>query len=194
MIKKNKGEKNYFYSLSVNYTNRSPAVGNDSQNSINCRRRAAIIYELTINPLTNNSVARLYFIMPRIMLFSYSYARQKINNRKKSWFAGHFDDHADQAVRCQAHCPERQVYGYPRCHWTPPSGNYSPRIASADAMVINFCVKNWVVALWKSLFEACVQRHETDPLLSSLKQQAAWKGRTPRLKPKSTANFLAIKR
>ena len=49
MIKKNKGEKNYFYSLSVNYTNRSPAVGNDSQNSINCRRQAAIIYELTIN-------------------------------------------------------------------------------------------------------------------------------------------------
>jgi hypothetical protein len=27
-----------------------------------------------------------------------------------------------------------------------------------------------------------------------LKQQAAWKGRTPRLKPKSAANFLAIKR
>ena len=82
MIKKNKGEKNYFYSLSVNYTNRSPAVGNDCQNSINCRRRAAIIYELTINILTINSVAWLYFIMTRIMLFSYGYARQIINNRK----------------------------------------------------------------------------------------------------------------
>jgi hypothetical protein len=81
---KQRRKKKYFYSLSVNYTNRSPAVGNDSQNSINCRRRAAIIYVLTINILTNNSVARLYFIMPRIMLFSYSYARQKINNRKKS--------------------------------------------------------------------------------------------------------------
>jgi hypothetical protein len=33
-----------------------------------------------------------------------------------------------------------------------------------------------------------------DPLLSSSKQQAAWKGRTPQWsKPKSTAMFLAIK-
>ncbi len=71
----------YFYSLSVNYNNRSYAVRNDSQNGINCRRQAAIIYELTNNILTNNSVvARLYFIMTRIMLFSYyGYARQIIN-------------------------------------------------------------------------------------------------------------------
>ena len=81
-INKIKGKIIYFYSLSVNYNNRSPAVGNDSQNSINCRRRAAIIYELTINILTNNSVARLYFIMPRIMLLSYSYAQQIINNKR----------------------------------------------------------------------------------------------------------------
>ena len=39
----------YFYSLSVNYNNSSPAIGNDSQNSINCCRRANIIYELTNN-------------------------------------------------------------------------------------------------------------------------------------------------
>jgi hypothetical protein len=64
----------YFYSLSVNYNNRSPATGNDSQNGINCHRRAAIIYELTNNILTNNSVAQLYFVMTRIMLFSYGYA------------------------------------------------------------------------------------------------------------------------
>jgi len=35
---------------------------------------------------------------------------------------------------------------YPRCHWTPPSGKYSPRIAPVDAMVINFGVKNQAVA------------------------------------------------
>jgi hypothetical protein len=29
----------------------------------------------------------------------------------------------------------------------PPSGNYSPRITPADAMVIDFVVKNQVVAL-----------------------------------------------
>ena len=73
----------YFYSLSVNYNNHLPAAGIDSQNGINCSRRAAIIYELTNNILTNYSVARHYFIMTRIMLFSYSYARQIINNRKK---------------------------------------------------------------------------------------------------------------
>jgi len=73
----------YFYSLSVNYNNHSPVVGNDSQNGIICRRQAAIIYELTNNILTNNSVAWLYFIMTGIMLFSYGYARQIINNRKK---------------------------------------------------------------------------------------------------------------
>jgi hypothetical protein len=40
----------------------------------------------------------------------------------------------------------KHVQGYPtRCHWPPPSGNYSPRIASVDAMVINFGVK---VKLW----------------------------------------------
>jgi hypothetical protein len=100
----------YFYSLSVNYNNRSPATGNDSQNGINCRGRAAIIYKLTDNILMNNSVARLYFILTRIMLFSYGYARQIINNRKKfSCFACHVYGHADQAVRCRAHCPVRQL-------------------------------------------------------------------------------------
>ena len=83
-INKIKGKIIYFYSLSVNYNNRSPAVGNDSQNGINCRRRAAIIYELTNNILTIKSVARLYFIMTRIVLFSYGYAQQIINNRKNA--------------------------------------------------------------------------------------------------------------
>jgi hypothetical protein len=46
-----------------------------------------------------------------------------------------------------------------------PSGKYSPRIASVDAVVINFGVKHPVVALWKSLSEASIQkaqnRHST---------------------------------
>jgi len=37
--------------------------------------------------------------------------------------------------------------GYPRCHWMPPLGDYLPRIAPADAMVIDFGIKNRVVAL-----------------------------------------------
>ena len=107
---KRKEKQIYFYPLSVNYKNPSPAVSNDSQNSLNCRRRAAIIYELTNNILKNNSVARHYFIMTRIMLFSYGNARQIFNNRKKcSCFAVHFNGHADQVVRCQAHHPVWQV-------------------------------------------------------------------------------------
>jgi hypothetical protein len=45
----------YFYSLSVNYNNRSPAVGNDSQNGI------PIINELTNNILTNNTILVLLY-------------------------------------------------------------------------------------------------------------------------------------
>jgi hypothetical protein len=44
----------------------------------------AIIYKLPNNILMNNSVAWLYFIMTRIALFSYGYARQIINNGKNA--------------------------------------------------------------------------------------------------------------
>jgi hypothetical protein len=44
----------YFYSLSVNYKNPSPAVGNDSQNGIHCHRQTTIIYRLTKYKATNN--------------------------------------------------------------------------------------------------------------------------------------------
>ena len=47
-----------FYSLSVHYNNCSPVVGYDSQNGINCRWEATIIYKLTKDIVTNNSVAR----------------------------------------------------------------------------------------------------------------------------------------
>jgi hypothetical protein len=40
---------------------------------------------------------------------------------------------------------------------------YSSRIVPADAMVIDFCVTNQVVALWKSLFEASVQKARNGP-------------------------------
>ena len=51
----------------------------------------------------------------------------------------------------------------PRCHWTPPSGEYLPRIAPANAMVIDFGVKNRVVALWKSLYEASIEKARNKP-------------------------------
>jgi len=45
-INKLKEKLIYFYSLSVNYNNHLPAIGNDSQNDIYCWRRVTIIYEL----------------------------------------------------------------------------------------------------------------------------------------------------
>jgi len=68
------------------------------------------------------------------------------------------------------HRPVRQVQGYPRCHCTPQSGKYSPRrVAPADAMVIDFGVKNRVVALWKSLSEASVQKARNGPSTQLIK-------------------------
>ena len=72
----------YFYCLSVNYNNRSPGIGNDSQNGIHCHRRATIIYKLANNTILNNSVACCQLIMTVIVLFSYGYVRHKIDDRK----------------------------------------------------------------------------------------------------------------
>jgi hypothetical protein len=48
-------------------------------------------------------------------------------------------------------------------------GKYSPGIAPADAMVIDFGVKNRVVALWKSLSEASVQKARNEPSTQLIK-------------------------
>jgi hypothetical protein len=57
---------------------------------------------------------------------------------------------------------------------TPPSGEYLPRIAPADTMVlIDFGIQNKVVALRNRFSKLELNRHETNPLLSSSKRQAA---------------------
>ena len=45
----------------------------------------------------------------------------------------------------------------------PQLGQYLPRFALADAMVIDFGVKTQVVALWKLLFKASVQKAQNGP-------------------------------
>ena len=42
-------------------------------------------------------------------------------------------------------------------------GNYSPRIAPADAMVINFWPKKFICVVVKSLFEAIVKKARNAP-------------------------------
>jgi hypothetical protein len=44
-----------------------------------------------------------------------------------------------------------------------PSGKYLSRIASADAVVIDFGIKHRVVALWKSLSEVSIQKARNRP-------------------------------
>jgi hypothetical protein len=43
----------------------------------------------------------------------------------------HFDGHGSPPVQYKAHFPMQHVQGYSGSHWTPPSGNYSLRIAPA---------------------------------------------------------------
>jgi hypothetical protein len=45
----------------------------------------------------------------------------------------------------------------------PPLGEYSPYIAPADAMVIDFGSTNWVVVLWNCCFKASVQKAQNGP-------------------------------
>ena len=58
----NKGEYNLLLLPCVDYNNCLPAIGNDSQNSIHCRRRATIIYKLTKDIVMNNSCSALFLI------------------------------------------------------------------------------------------------------------------------------------
>ena len=47
------------------------------------------------------------------------------------------------------------------------------RIVPADAMVIDFGVKNRVAALWKSLFEASIQKAQNEPSTQLIKATSA---------------------
>ena len=57
----------------------------------------------------------------------------------------------------------QHVQGYLRSHWTPPLGKYSPHIAPADAMVIDFWPKKSCCGVVKSLSEASVQKARNRP-------------------------------
>jgi hypothetical protein len=72
------------------------------------------------------------------------------------------DSHDDALVQCQMHRPMQHVQGYLRSHWMPPLGKYSPRIAPADAMVINFWPKRSSCGVVKLLSEASVQKAQNE--------------------------------
>ncbi len=92
-----------------------------------------------------------------------SQTKTAVTKNKCTYFDGHFDDHANQAVQQRAHRPRLQVQGYPRCYQMPTLGKYLPRIAPADVMVIDFGSKNQVVALCNRCFKASVQKSRNGP-------------------------------
>ncbi len=120
---------------------------------------------------------------------------------------GHFVDHADQTVWCRAHRPTKNVqvyprwhwtyprwhWTYPRRHWTPPSGEYSPCIAPVDTMVIDFGVKNRVVSLWKSLFEASIQMARNRPSTQLVKATSCVERSNATMRVEELKKILAIK-
>jgi hypothetical protein len=55
----------------------------------------------------------------------------------------------------------------------PSLGKYLPHIAPADAMVVDFGVKNELRYCEMAVSKLPFKRHKMDPLLSSPKQQAA---------------------
>ena len=69
-----------------------------------------------------------------------SQTKKAVTANKCASIMGHFDDHYNAPVQCRAHHPTKHVQSYLRSHWTPTLGDYSPRIALADAMVIDFFV------------------------------------------------------
>ena len=109
--------------------------------------------------------------MDHNMVLCYDYTKQKrqaVTNKCTS-FAGHLDGHDDAPVQCQAHCLMEHIQGFTRSHWTPPSGDYLPHIAPADAMVINFRRKKSSCGVVKSLSEASIQKAQNGPSTQLIK-------------------------
>jgi len=76
---------------------------------------------------------------------------------------GRFDGHADAPVRYGVHRPMEHVQGFMRSHWTPPSGENSPCIAPAEAIVIHFWPKKSSCGRVKSLSKGNLQKAQNGP-------------------------------
>ena len=82
--------------------------------------------------------------------------RQHQTNVPPTWAI--FYGHDNVPVRCRAHLLMKHNHGYLRSNWTPPSGDYLPCIALVDDMVIDFCAKTRVVALWNCFSKLALKK------------------------------------
>jgi hypothetical protein len=76
--------------------------------------------------------------------------------------AGHFDGHGGAPVRYEAHHLMQHDQGSTGSHWTPPSGNYSLRIApSAARAAINSTMMHHVLTVLAVLMVIAMRRYYT---------------------------------
>jgi hypothetical protein len=100
--------------------------------------------------------------MTILLLFTtISQTKKAATTNKCASVIGHFDGHDGVPVWCRAQT--KHVQGYLKSHWTPLLGKHVPRIALADAMVIDFEVKNRFVALSNCCSKASVQKAQNGP-------------------------------
>jgi hypothetical protein len=111
--------------------------------------RASLYYSYRRNPTgreffvpARTQIGVFLLIMTTIMLFHYDWSNEKGGSDKQMCLrCGPFRWPWGSGGWCRRHHPTKHVQGYLRGHWTPPSGKYLPRVASADAMVVYFGVK-----------------------------------------------------
>ena len=154
----------YIYSLYVNYNNRLPAVGNDSLNGINCRRRAAIKYELTNIILKNNIIAWLNFYWTIPWSFSFGNARENQWKKKMHLPCCPFWWLCRSGGTAPSASPSTAGLGLPKMPLDaaigpPVFAPYCPNGCHSH----QFCRKKLSCAVVKLVFEASVQKARSGP-------------------------------
>ncbi len=85
-----------------------------------------------------------------------------MTTNKCTSIAGHFDGHGGAPVRYEAHRPMQHDQGSTGSHWTPPSGNYSLRIApSAARAAINSTMMHHALTLLAVSMAIAMRRYYT---------------------------------
>ncbi len=123
------------------------------------------------------------------MVLSYDYSNQ---NNECTSVAGHFDGHGGVPVRYEAHRLMQHDQGFTGSHWTPPSGDYSLRIAPSAAraainstmmqhvptlLAVSMAIAMWQyytarIARWRrflAFIEATIRHHPVSTCSNSIK-------------------------
>ena len=79
--------------------------------------------------------------------------------------AGHFDSHGNVTVKYREHRLMKEVQGFHKSHYTPPSGNYSLSITpTATRATENKTRMQYVSTLLTITMAVAVHRYYTTPI------------------------------